>query len=147
MLKSAPHLFAAYAAVLLLCQACASTPKPNPNVSASAVMNPAPAAASVTAAAIAKASSTGVLLDRVVAMVNDQVILKSELDQRVAAISRQIQARGTALPPENALRKQVLDQMVITKLELQQAAGKNISVSDDVLNQTISRIAEQNGTT
>ncbi|MGH8414563.1 MAG: hypothetical protein ACRESX_07530, partial [Gammaproteobacteria bacterium] len=83
MLKSAPHLLAAFAAVLLFCQGCASTPKPNPNVSATAVMNPAPAAASVTAAAIAKASSTGVLLDRVVAVVNDQVILKSELDQRV----------------------------------------------------------------
>ncbi|MGH8378809.1 MAG: peptidylprolyl isomerase, partial [Gammaproteobacteria bacterium] len=65
----------------------------------------------------------------------------------VAAISRRIQAQGTALPPENVLRKQVLDQMVMTKLELQQAAGKNISVSDDTLNQTISRIAEQNGTT
>ncbi|MGH8337397.1 MAG: peptidylprolyl isomerase, partial [Gammaproteobacteria bacterium] len=114
MPKSAPHLLVAFAAVLLFCQGCASTPKPNPNVSASAVMNPAPAAASVTAAAIAKASSTGVLLDRVVAVVNDQVILKSELDQRVAAISRRIQAQGTALPPENVLRKQVLDQMVMT---------------------------------
>ncbi|MGA9851373.1 MAG: peptidylprolyl isomerase [Gammaproteobacteria bacterium] len=147
MLKSVLHLFAAFAAVLLLCSACASAPKPNPNVSASAVMNPAPVQAAATAAAIAKASKTGVLLDRVVAVVNDEVILKSELDQRIAAITKQIQAQGTALPPENILRKQVLDQMVTTKLELQQAANKGISVSDDTLNQSITRIAEQNGLT
>ncbi|MGA9855474.1 MAG: peptidylprolyl isomerase [Gammaproteobacteria bacterium] len=144
---SALRFTAVLSAALLLCQACASTPKPNPNISPTAVMNPAPAAASVTAAAIAKASSTGVLLDRVVAVVNDQVILQSELDVRVAAITRQIQAEGTTLPPENILRKQVLDQTIITKLELQQAAIKGISVSDDALNQTVNRIAERNGIT
>jgi peptidyl-prolyl cis-trans isomerase SurA len=135
----------ALAVAVLICQGCASTPHTNPNVTPAAVMNPAPAAATVTAAAIAKASSTGVLLDRVVAVVNDQVILKSELDQRVAAVTRQIQEQGTALPPTDILRKQVLDQMVMTKLELQQAADKGISVSDDALNQAISRIAERNG--
>jgi len=147
MQNSAPRLPAVLAAILLLCQACASTPKANPNISPAAVMNPAPAAASVTAAAIAKASSTGTLLDRVVAVVNDQVILQSELDVRVAAVTRQIQAQGTALPPENILRKQVLDEMILTKLELQQAASKGISVSDDTLNQAINRIAERNGIT
>ncbi|HVA54252.1 MAG TPA: peptidylprolyl isomerase [Gammaproteobacteria bacterium] len=147
MQNSALRLPAVLVAVLLLCQACASTPKANPNISPTAVMNPAPAAASVTAAAITKASSTGVLLDRVVAVVNDQVILQSELAIRVAAITRQIQAQGTALPPENILRKQVLDEMILTKLELQQAASKGISVSDDTLNQAINRIAERNGIT
>ena len=147
MLKTAPHLLAALATVLLLCQACTSTPPANPNVSASAVMNPAPAKAAVTATAIAKASSTGVRLDRVVAVVNDDVILESELDQRVNAITKQIQAQGTTLPPENILRKQVLDQMVMTQLELQQAADKGINVSDDALNQSLKRIAERNGIT
>ncbi|HVC37226.1 MAG TPA: peptidylprolyl isomerase [Gammaproteobacteria bacterium] len=147
MLKYVPRLAAVLAAALLLCQACASTPHANPNVSATAVMNPAPAAASVTAAAIAKASATGILLDRVVAVVNDEVILKSELDYRVAAITKQIQQQGTALPPDNILRKQVLDEMIMTKLELQQAANKGINVSDDALNQAINRIAERNGIT
>lgn len=147
MLKHSLRYHTVLAAILLLCQACASTPRANPNVSATAVMNPAPAAASVTAAAIAKASSTGTLLDEVVAVVNDEVILKSELDQRIAAVTRQIKTRGTALPPDNILRKQVLDQMIMTKLELQQAANKGISVSDDTLNQTINRIAESNGIT
>lgn len=136
------------AAVTLLAQGCASqSPKPNPNVSATAVMNKAPAQATAVAAAIAKAEHTGVLLDRVVAVINDQVILKSELDQRVADITRQIQAEGTALPPADVLRKQVLDQMVMTRLELQMADNKGISVSDDTVNQNLSRIAERNGLT
>lgn len=147
MQNSALRFPAVLAAILLLCQACASTPKPNPDISPTAVMNPAPAAASATAAAIAKASSSGVLLDRVVAVVNDQIILQSELEVRVASIKRQIQAQGTALPPENILRKQVLDEMILTKLELQQAANKGINVSDDTLNQAINRIAERNGIT
>ncbi len=145
MQKSIPRLSAVLAVAVLLCQACASTPKPNPNASATAIMNPAPAAASATNAAIAKASKTGVMLDRVVAVVNDEVILQSELDARVATATRQIQAQGTAIPPENILRKQVLDQMIMTKLELQQAANKGITVSDDTLNQTLNRIAERNG--
>src|SRR5574337_1413078 len=136
------------AAVTLLAQGCASqSPKPNPNVSATAVMNKAPAQATAVATAIAKAEHTGVLLDRVVAVINDQVILKSELDQRVADITRQIQAEGTALPPADVLRKQVLDQMVMTRLELQMADNKGISVSDDTVNQNLSRIAERNGLT
>ena len=148
MLKSLHSLAAALAAALLLLQGCASsTPKPNPNVSAAAVMNKAPAQATVVAAAIAKAEHTGVLLDRVVAVVNDQVILKSELDQRVAEITSQIEAQGTALPPENVLRKQVLNQMVMTRLELQMADNKGISVSDDIINQNLSRIAERNNLT
>ncbi|MDE2344892.1 MAG: peptidylprolyl isomerase [Gammaproteobacteria bacterium] len=147
MQKPTPRLSAVLAVAVLICQACASTPKPNPNVSPTAVMNPAPAAASATAAAVAKASKTGEFLDRVVAVVNDEVILQSELDSRIAAITRQIQAQGTALPPENILRKQVLDQMIMTKLELQQAANKGITISDDTLNQSLNRIAERNGFT
>lgn len=148
MLKSASYVAVALGAALLMLQGCASTrPKPNPNVSATAVMNKAPAQATAVAAAIARAEHTGVLLDRVVAVVNDQVILKSELDARVAAITREIQAQGTALPPAKVLQKQVLDQMVMTNIEMQIAGNKGISVSDDSLNQNMSRIAEQNGLT
>ena len=147
MLKSLHSLAAALAVVMLLQGCASSTPKPNPNVSAAAVMNKAPAQATAVTAAIAKAEHTGVLLDRVVAVVNDQVILKSELDQRIADITRQIEDQGMALPPENVLRKQVLNQMVMTRLELQMADNKGISVSDDTVNQNLSRIAERNNLT
>lgn len=148
MLKPVFLVAVALLAALLSVQGCASRrPKPNPNISASAVMNKAPEQATAVAAAIAKAEHTGVLLDRVVAVVNDQVILRSELDSRVSAITREVQAQGTALPPAKVLQKQVLDQMVMTNVEMQIAAGKGISVSDDTLNQNMSRIAEQNGLT
>ncbi|MGH8280433.1 MAG: peptidylprolyl isomerase [Gammaproteobacteria bacterium] len=148
MLKSLPLVAVVLAATLLTLPGCAlSPPKPNPNVSASAVMNKAPAQAAAVAAAIAKAEHTGTLLDRVVAVVNDQVILKSELDARVGAITNEIQAQGTALPAPAVLRKQVLDQMVMTRLEMQIASNKGITVSDDTLNQNLSRIAEQNSIT
>ncbi|MDE2196699.1 MAG: peptidylprolyl isomerase [Gammaproteobacteria bacterium] len=149
MLKHVPRYLAALAATLVIAQGCASRPThpAGPVASAAAVMNPAPAAATATAAAIAKASSTGVLLDRIVAVVNDDVILRSELERRVAQITKQLQARNTQLPPADVLRKQVLDEMVTTRLELQTAADHGISVSDDALNQAISRIAERNGVT
>ena len=67
MLTRVSRLLVVLAAALTLCQGCASTPPPNPNFSAAAVMNPAPPKAGATTAAIAKAASTGVLLDRIVA--------------------------------------------------------------------------------
>jgi peptidyl-prolyl cis-trans isomerase SurA len=139
MLKTPLRPLAVLAAALILVQGCASTPPPPPpQVSAiRAAPNPEQE----------KLAHSGTELDRVVAVVNDDVILESELDKRVADITQQISARNTALPPKDVLRKQVLDQMITAKLELQQADAKGITVSDDEVNQTISRIAERNGVT
>ena len=136
MLKTPLRLLAALVAASLLAQGCASTPPPPPPVAAvSSSPNPAED----------KLAHSGTELDRIVAVVNDDVILESELDKRVADITQQISARNTALPPIDVLRKQVLDQMVTAKLELQQAADKGITVSDDEVNQAINRIAQRNG--
>ena len=110
----------------------------------------APAAASQTQAVGPAEKSLprpGVALDRVVAVVNDQVILKSELDARTAQIEKQVEAQHTPLPPLDVLQKQVLDQMIINRIELQQAADKGITVSDDAVNQALSRIAAHAGFT
>ena len=53
---------------------------------------------------------SGAALDRIVAIAGEEVILQSELDNAIQEVSRQIQSRGTALPPERALQEQVLDQ-------------------------------------
>lgn len=136
MLKTPLRLLAVLVAASLLAQGCASTPPPPPPVAAvSSSPNPAED----------KLAHSGTELDRIVAVVNDDVILESELDKRVADITQQISARNTALPPIDVLRKQVLDQMVTAKLELQQAADKGITVSDDEVNQAINRIAQRNG--
>lgn len=109
------------------------------------VTAPAAATAAVPAKTPAAAPQPGELLDRVVAVVNDEVILKSELDARTAEIERQIQAQGTPLPPLDVLQKQVLDQMVTIKAELEQAADKGITVSEDNLNQALTRVAARAG--
>lgn len=89
----------------------------------------------------------GVALDRVVAVVNDQVILKSELDLRTAQVEKQITGQNTPLPPLDVLQKQVLDQMITNRIELEQAADKGITVSDDAVNQALTRIATHAGLT
>lgn len=155
MLKITLRLLAVSAAALISVQGCASAPPPAATTQASAIPehgrhNGEDTLSSATPAPgqdQSKLATAGVLLDRVVAVVNDDVILKSELDQQVAEISKQIDARNTTLPPLPVLRKQVLEQMVTIKLELQEAANEGISVSDDDVNQAISRIAEQNGLT
>ncbi|HSC47436.1 MAG TPA: peptidylprolyl isomerase [Gammaproteobacteria bacterium] len=93
------------------------------------------------------APAPGALLDRIVAVVNSDVILASELDLRVAVVQKQVLARNTPLPPVDVLRKQVLDQMVLNRIELQQADQHGITVSDDAVNQAMSRIASSQGLT
>lgn len=83
-------------------------------------------------------------LDGIVAIVNDDVILKSDLDRHERTIKQQLQERGTGLPPEEALRKQVLERLVIDELQLQLAAQNNIKVDDAALNHTLQKMAAQN---
>jgi len=86
-------------------------------------------------------------LDSVVAIANDGVILRSELDRKVALISAQLQARGTALPAMSVLERQVLEQMIIESLQIQIGKSQGIRISDDLLNRNIERIAERNNMT
>lgn len=90
---------------------------------------------------------SGVLLDRIVATVNDNVILLSELGQQTQLIKQRLMRSNTTLPPNNVLRHQVLEHMITTQLQLQVAKNQGIQVSDDTLNQTLARIARQNGFT
>lgn len=83
-------------------------------------------------------------VDRIVAVVNDDVIMKSELETRLRTIKGQLQQRNTPLPPEADLRKQVLERLVLNQLQLQAATRLGIRVSDQRLNASIARIASQN---
>lgn len=110
---------------------------------------PAASTRAAPAAASKPLPQPGVLLDRVAAVVNDDVILMSELEKRVADTEKQITAQNpqAALPEHGVLQKQVLDQMVIVRLELEQAGNRGITVSDDAVNQALSRIAARGGVT
>lgn len=85
-----------------------------------------------------------VLLDRIVAVVEEDVILERELDKEVAAIIQRIKASNTQMPPEYVLRKQVLEKMIVDKLQRQLAERAGITVSEEMLDQSALDIAERN---
>ena len=86
----------------------------------------------------------GIELDRIIAVVNDDVIMRSELDERVRTVVKQLEEQGTPLPPHGVLEKQVLDRLILTKLQIQEALSTGIRVDDESLNRTISNIAAEN---
>lgn len=85
------------------------------------------------------------LLDRVVALVNDGVVLQSELDQQVTAIKQRIVEAGQAMPPERELREQILERLIMTRLQLQRADRIGIRISDEMLNNALAEVAQRNG--
>lgn len=83
-------------------------------------------------------------LDRVVAVVNDDVITSSELDAQIDLLKKQISAKNMQLPPEKVLRKQVLQHLIDINLQLQLAKRNDITVDATDLDEAIAKIAEQN---
>lgn len=84
-------------------------------------------------------------LDRIVAVVNDDVIMQSELDNRSRTVQGQLRQKGTAIPPQSVLEKQVLERLILMKLQLQLAQQTGIRVDDETLNKAINQIASNNG--
>lgn len=85
------------------------------------------------------------LIDQVVAVVDDDVIMASELRQRLDMIRKQ--NTGAALPGDDVLRSQVLERMIIESIQLQMADRAGIRISDAQLNEALGRIAAQNNMT
>lgn len=86
-------------------------------------------------------------LDRVVAIVDDSVILQSELDNRIDTIAGRLQAQGTGLPPRDILEERVLDQLITESIQLQMAERGGMRISDNELNETMTGIARRNNMT
>ncbi|MCH8930796.1 MAG: peptidylprolyl isomerase, partial [Proteobacteria bacterium] len=89
-------------------------------------------------------SDQGQLLDRIVAVVNDGVVLQSELDMQMTLILDRLKEDQTKLPPMNIIRQQVLDRLVVRKIQTQFAEMSGIIVSDPMLNSYLESIAAQN---
>ncbi len=85
-------------------------------------------------------------LDRVVAIVDEDVVLESELNDRVAAVLLRLKGQyaQNQLPEEDVLRKQVLEQLIVERVELGLAKRYEIKVEDEEIDQAISRIQEKN---
>jgi peptidyl-prolyl cis-trans isomerase SurA len=88
-----------------------------------------------------------VLLDRVVAIVDDNIVLQSELQQRTASIYRQIQQSGTEPPSPEIIKKQVLERLILERLQLNIGDKVGVRIADQEIDETIARIAASNNIT
>lgn len=85
------------------------------------------------------------IIDSVVAVVNDDVITRNELDDRLRTVIGQLQKQGTPLPAPDVLEKQILERMITDLLQAQYAKETGMRVDDTQLDLAITRIAQQNG--
>ena len=99
------------------------------------------------AGADAAMPAPGVLLDRVVAVVNDGIVTQSELDERVAQAITDLQRNNTPPPSDEVLRRAVLDRLVMDEIQWQRAKRIGINVSDETVNNELRQLAEDNGMT
>lgn len=83
-------------------------------------------------------------VDRIAAVVNEDVILRSELDRAVANIRAQYAGKETQLPPQDVLERQVLERLVLMRLQLARATDAGITASDEDLERAIQGVAQQN---
>ena len=88
-----------------------------------------------------------VLLDRIAVVVDEDVIMMSEIEDRMRTIKAQLAASDGNPPPDDVLRKQIIERLVIESLQLQTADRAGVRVSDDELNQAMAGIAAQNNMT
>ncbi|MDF9392325.1 MULTISPECIES: peptidylprolyl isomerase [Methylococcus] len=86
-------------------------------------------------------------VDRIVAVVDDGVILESELVRKVEEIKRSLRASRTSLPPDAILVRQVLERMIVDKIQIQMAEKMGIQVDDETLRMAVSQIAQRNNLT
>ena len=97
-----------------------------------------------SALAQARAPNRVLPVDSIVAVVNSEVITAGELAERVKSITQQLRKRGTALPNAELLQRQVLERMIMDRLQLQLAKETSLRVDDLQLDRTVARIAEKN---
>src|ERR1700730_4862898 len=86
----------------------------------------------------------GEMLDRIAAVVNDGLVLKSELDTQMDAVTKRLQEQKVELPSQSVLKQQVLDRLIVQEIEAQHAKRVGLTVSDEQLNSALQEIASRN---
>jgi len=87
---------------------------------------------------------TGQLLDGIAAIVNDGVVLRSELNEQLEAVIANLENQQGQLPPRNVIESQVLERLIIQRIQLQRAERLGIRIPDEVLNSAITNVAQKN---
>ena len=88
-------------------------------------------------------STTGVFVDGVAAIVNEGVVLKSELNRQTDLIILRATEASMTLPPADVLQEQVLERLIVEEVQMQRAQRVGIQISDQQLNAAIGEIAQQ----
>jgi peptidyl-prolyl cis-trans isomerase SurA len=86
----------------------------------------------------------GELLDRIAAVVNDGLVLKSELDAQLDSVTKRLVEQKVELPSQSVLRQQVLDRLIVQEIEMQRAKHVGLTVTDEQLNSALQEIAVRN---
>ncbi len=83
-------------------------------------------------------------LDRIIAVVDDDVVMRSELDQQLTRVRRELRQQGNEMPPTGVLERQVMERLILQKIQLQLADRVGVVVTDENLERAINDIAEKN---
>ena len=86
----------------------------------------------------------GVLIDRIAVIVNDGVVLQSQVDEQVTEVTKRLTDQKTPLPPPSVLRQQITERLVLQEIQMQRAQKLGIKVTDEALNNAIRNVADTN---
>ena len=86
----------------------------------------------------------GELLDRIAAIVNDGLVLKSDLDEQMESVVKRLQEQKIEMPPQSVLRQQVLERLILQEIQMQRAKHVGLTISDEQLNSALQDIAQRN---
>src|ERR1035437_1599548 len=86
----------------------------------------------------------GEMLDRIAAIVNDGLVLKSEMDAQMDSVTKRLQEQKVELPSQSVLKQQVLDRLILQEIQAQRAKRVGLTVSDEQLNGALQEIAQRN---
>ena len=87
------------------------------------------------------------VLDQVVAIVDDDIILASELQERVEGVRATMESRGVEIPTDDILIRETLDRLILDSIQLQLASLYGVRIPDQQLDESMTRLAQQNGLT
>ena len=86
----------------------------------------------------------GEMLDRIAAIVNDGLVLKSELDSQMDSVTKRLVDQKIELPSQSVLKQQVLDRLIVQEIQMQRAKHVGLTISDEQLNSALQEIAARN---
>ncbi|MBU2708030.1 peptidylprolyl isomerase [Zooshikella marina] len=101
-------------------------------------------AATLSAAAIFNVNAEIQPLDKIIAVVDKDVIMQSQLNERLAMVRLQLKQKGSNIPPEHKLREQVTERLIVESIQMQMAERAGIKIDEKTLNDAMAKIASRN---